>query len=532
MNKILVIARREYQAMVASKAFLIGLALMPVLMLGGMWLPGLLKGIETPKNRRIAVVDGTGQLFPLLKMAAEQRNAMLADPADTVESGNPDGGPNAEAAASRNALEPAAGGESVGTNEGDGEAAGSSPAPGLRAAAGESDEKRDAKKSLGIEDINRYLLEEIPADDFDDDARLALSERIRSEDLYAFVEIPSDLLTHSGMDLTDPESLKLPAVTYCSQDAALSDAKRWVETVLNQLVRANRMSALGVSPEALLELERKAPVVASGLFSRDNSGAVVSEEKPNELASIFLPMGIMMLMFMIVMMSANPMLESVLEEKTQRISEVLLGSANARQLMTGKLLGNVGGSLTVFALYACGGLAVANWQGYGDSIPLNVLPWFLVYQLLAVLLFSSLFMAIAASVSQMREAQSLLLPVWMVMMLPLMVWFNVVREPNSTLATALSFFPPSTPMMMTLRLATGATVPAWQIALSVLLLLAGTTVGVIAASRIYRVGILWQGKTPRLQELLLWIVRNPIASKAPQRTHRDAGTDVSPGRLN
>jgi ABC-type Na+ efflux pump permease subunit len=211
------------------------------------------------------------------------------------------------------------------------------------------------------------------------------------------------------------------------------------------------------------------------------------------------------------MMSAQPMLESVLEEKTLRISEVLLGSANARQLMTGKLLGNVGGSLTVFALYAAGGLLIANTQGYGDNVPYHVLPWFVIYQILAVLLFSSVFMAIAASVSQLREAQSLLLPVWMVMLLPMFVWFNVVREPNSTLATALSFFPPSTPLMMTLRLATGAIIPLWQIILSVVLLIAATAFGVIAASRIYRIGILWQGKTPKLNELLMWLIRNPGA---------------------
>jgi ABC-2 type transport system permease protein len=314
------------------------------------------------------------------------------------------------------------------------------------------------------------------------------------------------------IDLSDPTSLDLPSVTYVAQDAALSDARRWLSTVMNQLVRANRMSDLGVTPEALVELERKTPVVAAGLYSRSESGEIISEEKPDELTSLFLPMGIMMLMFMIVMMSANPMLESVLEEKSQRISEVLLGSANARQLMTGKLIGNVAGSLTVFALYALGGIAVANWQGRGDMIPMRVLPWFLVYQVLAVLLFSSVFMAIAASVSQLREAQSLLLPVWMVMMLPLMVWLNVVREPNSTLATALSFFPPSTPLMMTLRLATGATIPFWQIAVSVLILLAGTYVGLTAASRIYRVGILWQGNTPKLKDLLMWVVRNPIAN--------------------
>lgn len=321
------------------------------------------------------------------------------------------------------------------------------------------------------------------------------------------------MLTANNTDLTSEKVLQLPDISYVAQDAALADAKRWAETSLNQLIRAHRLSDAGVSPMVLLELERKAAVVGSGLYNRDEQGRITSEEKPNELASIFLPMGVMMLMFMIVMMSAQPMLESVLEEKTLRISEVLLGSANARQLMTGKLIGTVAGSLTVFALYAGGGIAAAYWKGYGDSIPFDVLPWFVIYQLLAVLLFSSVFMAIAASVSQLREAQSLLLPVWMVMLLPMFVWFNVIREPNSTLATVLSFFPPSAPLMMTLRLATGAIIPIWQIILSVVLLIATTAIGVMAAAKIYRIGILWQGKTPKITELLSWLVRNPTTPR-------------------
>lgn len=164
--------------------------------------------------------------------------------------------------------------------------------------------------------------------------------------------------------------------------------------------------------------------------------------------------------------------------------------------MAGKLLGNVGGSLTVFVVYGSGGTFMALQQGYADRIPLHIIPWFVVYQILAVLLYSSVFMAIAASVTQLREAQTLLLPVWMVVLLPMFVWFNVVREPNSALATTISMFPPATPMVMTLRMATGATIPLWQNLFSLVLTIGCTYFGVIAAARIYRQGILRQGKPP------------------------------------
>jgi ABC-2 type transport system permease protein len=484
MQKILTIARREYQAMVATKAFVVGMAMMPIMMMGGMWIPGLLKGMETAQDRRIVIVDGTGQLFDDLQLAAQKRNELL--PSALVEAEASTKSADADSA-------PASSGNSTATSA--------------------EREGRDARRAMGLEEIHRYVLEQIPAEGFDDEKRLELSESIRNNELYAFIEIPENVLTASNIDLTSPSILQLPEIRYVAQDAALSDARRWADTSLTQLIRARRLSSIGVSPVALLELERKAPVVGSGLYRREKDGSIVSAEKPNEMAAFMLPMGVMMLMFMIVMMSAQPMLESVLEEKTLRISEVLLGSANARQLMTGKLLGNVAGSLTVFSLYAIGGYAAANWKGFADSIPFHILPWFVIYQVLAVLMFSSVFMAIAASVSQLREAQSLLLPVWMVMLLPMFVWFNVVREPNSTLAMALSFFPPSTPLMMILRLSSAAIIPLWQILLSIAVMVLGTTVGVLAAARIYRIGILWQGKTPKLTELITWLIRNPTASR-------------------
>ena len=163
---------------------------------------------------------------------------------------------------------------------------------------------------------------------------------------------------------------------------------------------------------------------------------------------------------------------------------------------------------------------MAMHQGYGSHIPLQLIPWFVVYQILAVLLYSSVFMGIAASVTQLREAQTLLLPVWMVVLLPMFVWFNIVREPNSALATAISMFPPSTPMVMTLRMATGATIPLWQSLLSLVMTVCGTWLGVLAAARIYRQGILRQGKPPRMTEMLMWIFRRPDGSPVRQTEPR------------
>jgi ABC-type Na+ efflux pump permease subunit len=248
-------------------------------------------------------------------------------------------------------------------------------------------------------------------------------------------------------------------------------------------------------------------VVPLGLYKQTADGRIRAADEGKNMIGVFLPMIFMMLMFMVIFMSAQPLLESVMEEKTGRIAEVLLGSVSPFQLMAGKLLGNVAGSLSVLAIYAGGGYAVAAYNGWTDYIPIDLVRWFLLYQILAVLLFSSLFMAVGAAVTQSKDAQALLLPIWLVICLPMFVWLPMVREPNGSVAVGMSFFPPATPMAMVLRLAGEAVIPIWQIFATLAVLILATAVCVYAASRIFRIGILWQGKTPRFTELLRWAWR-------------------------
>ena len=100
----------------------------------------------------------------------------------------------------------------------------------------------------------------------------------------------------------------------------------------------------------------------------------------------------------------------------------------------------------------------------------------------------------------------MLLPVWMLLMLPLFIWFVIVQDPLSRLSVLISLFPPATPTTMLLRLATGQQIPTWQPVLGLVLTTLSTLLIVVLAGRIFRVGILWQGKTPKLGELIKWAV--------------------------
>src|SRR5439155_4597204 len=162
------------------------------------------------------------------------------------------------------------------------------------------------------------------------------------------------------------------------------------------------------------------------------------------------------------------------EEKMQRIAEVLLGSIQPFQLMMGKLLGSVGISFTLVGVYLSGAIWAAYHFGYAEYMSVEVLLWFVGYQVLAVLMFGSMFIAIGAAAADIKDKQSMLMPVMLLACLPLFALVNVITEPEGPLATWLSFFPPATPMLMTVRMAVPPGIPLWQPLVGVVLVLAMT----------------------------------------------------------
>jgi ABC-2 type transport system permease protein len=330
--------------------------------------------------------------------------------------------------------------------------------------------------------------------------RLELSDRVRRGEIDSFLEIPADVLQSNRPG--GP-----PIVLFYAENASLAEERGWLGNILNETVRTRRLEQAGIDPEVVRRAGGAVVVEPSSLSEKTETGEIQRPKQLNEIQTLMLPFGLMMLMWMVIFLAAQPMLESVMEEKSQRIAEVLLGSANSFQLMLGKLLGGIGGSLTVLAVYGLGGYAAACYYEVADLVPLRIVPWFLIFQVLAVLLFGSIFMAIGAAVNQMKEAQGMLLPVWLIFMYPLFVWLQVIREPNGSFATWLSLVPPGIPLMMVLRIGATAAVPLWQPLAGAAIMVAFTLAVVAAAGRVFRIGILAQGKVPTLVELARWAVR-------------------------
>src|SRR5207237_4952218 len=131
---------------------------------------------------------------------------------------------------------------------------------------------------------------------------------------------------------------------------------------------------------------RPVPFESGGLYRRVGD-EVVPASKESEIAPFAVPFGLMILLFMIVLTGASPLMQGVVEEKMQRIAEVLLGSVRPFELMLGKLVGMVGVSLTLAAIYLGAVFAAAHYVGYTEFLSAELLMWFVVYQALAVLMF-------------------------------------------------------------------------------------------------------------------------------------------------
>jgi ABC-type Na+ efflux pump permease subunit len=132
--------------------------------------------------------------------------------------------------------------------------------------------------------------------------------------------------------------------------------------------------------------------------------------------------------------------------------------------------------------------------------------WFVVFQSLAILMFGSMFLAAGSCCNDLREAQNLVLPIWLPMIIPFFFLSTVMEHPDSLFATALSLFPPATPMLMLLRMSLPPAPALWQPIVGAIGTLVTTVVCVWLAGRVFRVGLLLSGKPPKFSQMLRWVV--------------------------
>jgi ABC-2 type transport system permease protein len=283
-------------------------------------------------------------------------------------------------------------------------------------------------------------------------------------------------------------------VDFWSRDINDPDLRHAVHDAVAQAMQQARLRAAGLPAQLVAQFSAAAPVVHS--YSPRAAGGQVSMK--DRLPSL-LGLGLAFVLFFAIFTGAGILLNSVIEEKSSRILEVLLSSATVPELLGGKILGVAGVSAFIIAGWGAMGLlalhraAPAMVAQVGAALMTHGLViWFALFFMLGYIMYASVFAAIGAFCETVREAQTLLGPIMILITLPVMFLTVALEHPDAPLIVALSWVPPFTPFLMTARLAAGP--PLWQV-LGALILMAATTAAVVwLCARAFRAGALSTGK--------------------------------------
>lgn len=459
MDKTLLVAWREFTSTVGTRGFFIGVVIFPLIMVVGFALvPALITNQPPPVRGRVAVIDPTGRLAGEIERGILERAA---------ESGGPEG-------AIARAQQLASGVQGNGATAGQaleiaqGVVAGAS-APELRV--------------------------EVLPDDTDVEtvkAELYATKADASRAMLAVVQLDPNALTADA----DGQYGAYRVYVRAKLDARID--RQVIRPAVNRAITDARQRDIGLDPERVRKLTAvvapQAQVVTAG-GERDSSGA----------AQILLPLGMLMLLWIASFTGGQYLLTTTIEEKSNRVMEVLLSSVSPLQLMVGKIVGQMGVGLLVLTLYGAMGVVGLVSFSLGDELSTSELGLLLAYFLIAYFLIASMMAAVGSAVSEVHEAQSLIGPIMLVVMLPMIFSTAIITNPNGTLAAVASFVPPFSPFVMVLRVGAAEPVPGWQVAGSIAVGLASVCVASWAAAKVFRIGVLMYGKPPNFWTLLRWV---------------------------
>lgn len=358
-------------------------------------------------------------------------------------------------------------------------------------------------KTTGLQVLPRYQFENVAADGDPAALSLTLSDHVRRRELFGFVVIGAQAVG-PRKDATGEAAGN--SIEWYSSAGDLDPAQQWLADAINNGLREVRLAKLGVVGSASGDALAAVPMEKMKLVSRDeHTGLIGAPVKRGKFDSV-IPLIVVVLMLLITVFTSTPMLTAISEDKMQRVFEMLLVSATPFELIAGKVLAAVGRSLTSAAVYIAAASFLLSGLAITGIAPVEVLPWFIFYLVAQVTMLSAMASALGAACSTPQDANSFSMLLVIPQMISLFAMSSVLAQPNGSLAIAMSMFPLFTPMLMLLRQVSGG-IPAWQPWVA----LAGVAIATVAiswlAARIFRVGILLQGKPPKFSDLARWAVR-------------------------
>lgn len=332
--------------------------------------------------------------------------------------------------------------------------------------------------------------------------------QLDSQKVDGYMVIPASFKWDKG-----PDSSKLTVKTEKSFGLF---AMKPFENKINKMWQAIKHDSLNIDPE-------KESILSSSIRID------VKNEKDKKMnAGIAATVGYVcgFLMYLILLLYGSQVMMAVTEEKTSRIAEIIVSSVKPFQLMIGKIVGIILVALAQVGLWILCLVGIYYFssssggnQVIGSGIAQQIqsvfdlgnlaitLCCFVFYLLGGLLFYSSLYAAIGSAINEdMKEAQSLSFPITMIIIFSIAIMAAAIANPTGSIATWASIIPFSSPIVMMVRVPFGVpgTVPYWQLALSMLLLIVSFIGSTWFAGKIFRTGILMYGKKPSWKEMIKW----------------------------
>jgi ABC-2 type transport system permease protein len=338
--------------------------------------------------------------------------------------------------------------------------------------------------------IDRYrLLPNAPSD------RAALNALVDDGTLLGYFVIPEDPVTSGA------------GAEYVTRNLTNVDLRRWFGEQVTAVVRNRRLRSENVSDETASWIQQ--PIEFAPLQITETGRA--AHAGIEETLAQWAPVGFVYLLWISIFSVTQMLLTSTVEEKSNKLVEVLLSSIEAIDLMAGKICGIAATGLTIVGAWLAMVVAATLWLpgllGAPATLDLSVLVEnpvylgsFVVYFLLGYLFYAALLCGLGSFANNLKEAQNLMIPVQLFMFAPLVFMIPIGRDPGGWLAETMSWFPPLTPFVMMNR---AAMPPSLLVYVgTTLLMIVSIYLALRIAARIFETGILMTGKPPRLRHVL------------------------------
>ena len=334
-----------------------------------------------------------------------------------------------------------------------------------------------------------------------------LNRQLETKEIHGYIEIPQDVF----------ESLQ---VNYYAKNITNFEEQRAFRRIISQIITNKRLEDKGYAADEVRDLMRRIRFAEYAVTAKTDT--VEGEE--TAIVRLGLTYILTFSLYLFTLLYGASVMRSVLEEKTTRIVEVIVSSVKPHQLLFGKIIGVCLVCLTMFLIW--GGCAVLlfmnlnsilglfgveglppEFSGITDiikSTAVSAFLYFLIYFVSGFFLFSTIYAAAGAICNSEEEAQQVVTPLVMMLILPFMLMFGLFRAPDATLTVVLSHIPFFSPLLMFMRINV-LTPPLWEILLNIGVMIATIFGAILVMGKIYKIGILMYGKRPTLSELWKWL---------------------------